>query len=102
MIKYWERKQNALAYYWFTSDLALEEKVRREFYLVIDAMDSGSKNISDDGLELPDDQPTYTNKDPTTHDDEDEDSQKKGKEKNKKGGGVLKKVGGGGEGGGRT
>ena len=27
MIKFWERKQNALAYYWFTSDLALEEKV---------------------------------------------------------------------------
>lgn len=31
-IKFWERKQNALAYKWFTSDLALEEKVRREFY----------------------------------------------------------------------
>jgi hypothetical protein len=27
MIKYWERKQNALAYYWGTSDLAQEEKV---------------------------------------------------------------------------
>lgn len=40
MIKFWERKQNALAYYWFTSDLALEEKVRREFYIAIDAVDS--------------------------------------------------------------
>ena len=27
MIKHWERKQSAYAYYWFTSDLALEEKV---------------------------------------------------------------------------
>jgi hypothetical protein len=27
-IKFWERKQNALAYYWFTSELSLEEKVR--------------------------------------------------------------------------
>ena len=26
-IKFWERKQNALAYYWFTSELSLEEKV---------------------------------------------------------------------------
>jgi len=39
-IKFWERKQNALAYYWFTSDLALEEKVRREFYIAIDAVDN--------------------------------------------------------------
>lgn len=39
-IKFWERKQNALAYYWFTSDLASEEKVRREFYIAIDAVDN--------------------------------------------------------------
>jgi hypothetical protein len=36
MIKFWERKQNAYAYYWFTSDLATEEKVRRELYLTIE------------------------------------------------------------------
>lgn len=26
-LKFWERKQSAFAYYWFTSELALEEKV---------------------------------------------------------------------------
>ena len=40
MIKFWERKQNAYAYYWFTSDLSSEEKVRREFYLAIDNLDN--------------------------------------------------------------
>ena len=75
MIKYWERKQSALAYYWFTSDLAQEEKVRREFYLAIDAIDS-KKNISEDGLELPE---VSDDVSPTT-------SPKKG-EKKKAGGG---------------
>lgn len=27
MIRFWERKEHALAYYWFTSDLSSEEKV---------------------------------------------------------------------------
>ncbi|KAJ1492587.1 calcium-activated chloride channel-domain-containing protein [Baffinella frigidus] len=40
MIRFWERKEHALAYYWFTSDLSSEEKVRREFYLRLDAIDS--------------------------------------------------------------
>jgi hypothetical protein len=26
-IRFWERKQNALAYYWFTTDLSSNEKV---------------------------------------------------------------------------
>lgn len=45
-IKFWERKQNALAYYWFTSDLASEEKVRREFYIAIDAVDNRPAAVS--------------------------------------------------------
>lgn len=44
-IKYWERRQSALAYYWFTSELSLEAKIRREFYIALDNIDNAPPNF---------------------------------------------------------